>query len=268
MYNSKFAKKYWEDRLNESESLNTVLYYAEDDNINHFYDVWEKIVIGEMLGSINRIKILDVPAGIGRWTKEFIQKNAYVDCVDISEKIIQKIKEHIEPQFFNQINYYVSEIDQITKLNKKYDVILCTGLFEHIPQTAREKSIKDFSNILNNNGKLILVINNSYNKLLQQENDNPYRKGVQYENGYFCEITDVDLIINKLADSGFTISHYAINPSFSLIRQILKYNKLDNRVEKELIQQAVKIDTKYFSKLTYYQNDLADQIVILGRKII
>jgi len=265
MYSLSKAKDYWEKRIKESAKLSAVLYFSENEMINLYYDLWEKTVIRQELGEVKEKFFLDIPIGIGRWTNELLRLGAMVDGVDISMDIINKAKKSIDEKLLSHVSFYVAAASEIGTMETKYDCILCTGLFEHLPKEIYLRCIDDFYKILKKGGQLILVINNKDSVLIKEAKDNIYRVSEQYENGYYCGLTDINEVQFELKKIGFQISHYATNPAFSLARQILRDDQ-SNSNAKTILEKAVQIDTDFFSCLDTYQNNLSDQIIIYGRK--
>lgn len=90
------------------------------------------------------------------------------------------------------IKTYPCDLKNISKLGKKYDVIICSEVIEHIKED--EKILTNLRKLLNNNGKLILTV--------------PYLKSNW---GGFDEISghlrryDLNELENKLKKTGFII---------------------------------------------------------------
>ena len=265
MYNTELAKNYWEKRIVGNQALNSVLYYNESEKVNYYYDQWEKVTIGRALGKLEGKNILDLPVGIGRWTNELISRGASVDCIDISEDIINVARRNVDIQYLDHVSFYVSDVSKIGTLDTRYDYILCTGLFEHLPESGRIQCIRDFHKLLSDDGNLILVINNNNSMLIQEKKDNPYRVGYQYENGYYCELIDTMNVVNEILGAGFNVSYYSINPAFSFIRQISKEIQDTHSID-ILLKKAIQIDINLFSHVKDYKNNFSDQIIIYGRK--
>lgn len=264
-YDAKLATKYWEERIaGKGENLAGVLYYSESEFINKLYDIWEKSVI--LRGLKNRYSsILDVPVGIGRWTKELFDISSKLYCVDLSEEILEVAKKKVCCDNPHNVKFIVSNVNEIDLHAESLELILCTGLFEHLPTNEYLNAIDKFANLLKIGGELILVINNKNSKFLNITTDNLFRKDAQLENGYFNALTDVDKVIAKLNSSKFEISHYSINPNFSVIRKNIDCKKVNDDII-ALCSRAINNDIEFFSNIENPFDHTSDQIVIWCKK--
>lgn len=268
MYNADNAKKYWKERIvGGNGELNTVLSYTEKPSVNKYYDIWEKHVILNLIGELKGKKILDIPGGIGRWTKVLSEKGGNITCVDICEEIIDLIKKKLGAPACENVDFIISDANNISFKDESFDCILCTGLFEHLPQESYLDVTEKFSRMLIKNGKIFLVINNSNSVFIRQREDNPFRLSQQLENGYYCGISNYDRIVERLKENNVKVTNIAINPSYSIIRQIYKELNYEEKQLDELFESAVNKDIRYFSNLDDFDLCLSDQIVILGEKI-
>lgn len=259
-YNVECAKKYWEKRIEEKgEKLSSVLYYAENETINAMYDMWEKSLIKKYLKSSYNA-VLDVPVGIGRWTNELNKISKKIYCVDISEQILEKaannVQDHIE-----KIRYIKSDVGSINLDLDSLDLILCTGLFEHLPQNEYARAIQKFSSLLKSNGELILVINNNNSLFLREKADNRYRKNMQLRNGYFNALTDLQFVISEITKCNFKVNRFSFNPNFSVLRKCIS-NNVENTEILEICKKAIQNDVTYFSDVNKPYDIVSDQIVI------
>jgi SAM-dependent methyltransferase len=108
--------------------------------------------------SIEHKSILDIGCGIG-WTSYEIAKNfpdIKIDAIDLSANSIE-----IANRLFNLPNLKYQHIDvtsdQFSKLNNTYDLIILIDVLEHIAPNEKSKFIKKLSQILNENGMIILT---------------------------------------------------------------------------------------------------------------
>lgn len=94
--------------------------------------------------------ILDVGCATGYLSKNY-KKGNYVVGIDISEKAIGAAKQELNDAYVVDIEKYPWP-NQI--VNRKYDIILCTELIEHL--FSPEELIKYLASLLNLNGKIII----------------------------------------------------------------------------------------------------------------
>jgi len=117
-------------------------------NIYSFYS-WEDL------------KILEIGAGGGIWTKFFLKKGAKVVSVDVCEQIL-KGNRKINPQ----AKFIIADAMDI-KLNEKFDLIFVKDVIEHIRDDI--KFLKNMNHHLKRKGYIVIVTQNSFsfNYLLQ-----------------------------------------------------------------------------------------------------
>ena len=144
------------------------LYKDEDKNIllsmsnTHHFNKWLASLLRPYLGD----KILEVGAGIGTMTLEFLPAEHYT-CSDNDPFNIMTLKN----MFMNRPNVDVLQLDienkkEILKLSRHYDTILCINVLEHLQNDSQ--LLKNMNEYLITKGKLILVVPNCpyfYNSL-------------------------------------------------------------------------------------------------------
>lgn len=172
------------------------LYKDEDKNIllsmsnTHHFNKWLASLLRPYLGN----NVLEVGAGIGTMTLEFLPRDRYA-CSDIDPLHIMTLKNI----FMNRPNVDVIELNIETAketkvLAKHYDTILCLNMLEHLQDDY--KALKNMNEVLVEGGKLILVVPNCprlYNSL-----DRALGHVKRYK------VKDIE---NLLTASGFKIKH-------------------------------------------------------------
>lgn len=105
----------------------------------------------KLVPNVNGKSILDLGCGYGENDKYYKEKGAkYVLGTDISKKMIKKAK---EDNRLEGIDYKVLAMEDISKLNKKFDIIISSLAFHYVKEY--DKLIKDCSNLLNEGGYLV-----------------------------------------------------------------------------------------------------------------
>lgn len=111
-------------------------------------------------------QILDIACGDGR-NSLYLSKLGYnVDAFDFSEKGISKIRALNETHNCN-VNCWVQNVEDFIFL-KKYDLIMCHGLFQFLDQGIIPKIIEDCKRHTTDNGFNIFAVFN-HNSILSQE---------------------------------------------------------------------------------------------------
>lgn len=265
MYMQERAAAYWNCRNElDRSSLQKVLYFDECELVNKAYDSWEKEVILSRLKNRKIDNALDFPVGNGRWGKVLCFHCSNLYCVDISSSMIESAKKIIP---VNAVQYYTGSLHDFACDTLRFDMMLCTGLFEHLPKDEQIKLIKRFSQIVVDSGLLILVINNSKSRLLKTNDDNRYRKSTQLHNGYYAGISEYEEIKKALIENGFRISSVATNPFFSVVRRLNKEG-VDSAALSVLLKKAVTYDLTNYAHLDSNQTDIvAEQVIFFCSKV-
>ncbi len=144
------------------------LYKDEDKNIllsmsnTHHFNKWLASSLRPHLGN----NVLEVGAGIGAMTQEFLPRNHYT-CLEIDPLHIITLKN----MFMNKpgvdvFNLNIEDTKEIRTLNRSYDTILCLNVLEHLKNDY--EALKNMNELLAEGGRLLLVVPNCpklYNSL-------------------------------------------------------------------------------------------------------
>lgn len=102
--------------------------------------------------SLNNKSLIDVGCGGGILCENLASNNTYVKGIDMSENAIEVAKTHQALSNLN-IDYQTTSLENlIKKTNKKYDILTCLELVEHVPNP--EKLIEDCIKITKNKSDL------------------------------------------------------------------------------------------------------------------
>ena len=140
--------------IKKSKILKNVRWKLNNQNIR------DKFIITELEKLSNGLSILDAGCGSQRYKKYCDHLKYYSN--DTGNYTLDK-KKNLFSNGINKIgNYeygnidYKSNIWNIDAETAKFDAILCTEVFEHIPYP--EKALIEFNRLLKTDGKLILTI--------------------------------------------------------------------------------------------------------------
>lgn len=253
----KKSLSYWKERIvNGDNELSSVLYYSGSNILNESYDKWEKEVLEEIINTMKTkaIYALDWPCGNGRHTAFLESKTDKLVSADLDLAILDLVK---RKSIKENSNFVKGNIDTI-KFEYTYDLILCTGLFEHIPLRQVNNYIKRASENLKENGLFVIAINNSNSKILKKSEDNIYRKGIQLENGYFCNITDLEHVKRCLTENQLNINRIYSNPFMTVLRHL-------ECKERKLWKEAIFNDLKYFNRVNI--DYMSDHLILVCEKV-
>ncbi|MGH7731142.1 MAG: class I SAM-dependent methyltransferase, partial [Candidatus Eiseniibacteriota bacterium] len=110
------------------------------------------------------------------------------------------------------------EAGRVALRSGSLDAAVCVGVLEHLPAEVRARTLAELTRVVRPGGRIALVANNARSELLRRPEDNPHRKGLQYENGYFCELLGPDEVGATLDVLGWKARIAGANPFYSLLR--------------------------------------------------
>lgn len=125
---------------------------------NEFVDKIERDAIIRILKEIfddERIRVLDVGAGTGRWSREFLKLGYDVTSLDISEKMCEYLRKSL-----SGLKVVSSSIES-AELREKYDLVFSFRSFKYV--INRERALENIRNMAKEDGYVILEMANKYN---------------------------------------------------------------------------------------------------------
>ncbi len=178
---------------------------------------------------LNNKDVLDVGCGVGILSESLSFFGAKVTGLDISNKLICYAKLHSKMMGIKNINYkYITSLHNFEKIEKKrYDIIFCMELLEHI--SSPDLFIRIFYKLLKKNGILFLsTLNKTYISYLLSIIGAEYffniiPKGTHNYN-MFIKLTCLKKWLNK---NNFNI----ININGILYNPIIHYAKFSNSLD-------------------------------------
>ena len=96
-------------------------------------------------------KILDVGCGGGILAESLALKGANVKGIDLADGPLEVAKRREQKRNLG-ITYEKIETSKLIKKKEKFDVLTCLEMLEHVPDP--EKTVKECSELLNNNGDI------------------------------------------------------------------------------------------------------------------
>ena len=104
--------------------------------------------------NLEKLDVLDIGCGGGILAEAIAKQNASVTALDASKEAIEIAKLHNEQNNLT-IDYFHQTIESFTQNNnKKFDVITCMEMLEHVPNP--ESIILEASKLLKDNGSLFI----------------------------------------------------------------------------------------------------------------
>jgi SAM-dependent methyltransferase len=221
-YDRAAAARYWgEERLAKGDELAVVLSLGEPRTVNEAYDRWERTLIERALAPLSRRQVIDLGCGTGRVTGFLAARGARVVAIDNAPEMLARCRAHPSsmPSADGASPSLVqAEAGRLSLRTGTMDAAVCVGLLEHLPADIRRRALGELVRVVRPEGRLALVANNAGSELLRRPEDNPHRKGVQYDNGYFCELVGADEVISTLESLGWKARIAGANPFYALLR--------------------------------------------------
>lgn len=230
---------YWDRRLLSTDPLSAVLTFDAPFCLNEAYDKWERYsLFSSIKTSLKNKKVLDVGAGFGRISLEFAQQGALVSAVDISQNMLKMLTKNAKSMGLNSNIRVISDSTDNFNLNIKYDIILCLGLFEHLPYQSRNKTIQNCFNHLKRLGQFYTVINNSNNPFLLEK----YRKQKRIYSGYQTSLVGLNWLQRVCVENNAQYEIVASNPNYAILHYFLNRRKLDSNLLIQMSRNALRAD--------------------------
>lgn len=134
---------------------NVKLFFNKLDYLKNSSDriVVRSGVIKNFLGELKNSHILDIGCGDGSLSLQFLNDSNHLTLVDISDRMLAKVKERIPQQLTRNIRLVNDSFDAVED-SDRYDVILCVGVVAHVPNV--DMLFAKISAVLKPGGTLII----------------------------------------------------------------------------------------------------------------
>lgn len=242
MYDPSKAADYWNgERLSKARNpLAAVLSFSQPDYVNEAYDLWESTIILRTLGDMHGKHVADVACGLGRMTVRLAAAGAEVHALDIAAGMLERTRAAGEAAGLSaRIHLSLASATALPLGSASCDAAICAGLMEHLNADGRRDCLSEIARILKPGSTLVLVVNNAGSEYLRPAADNPYRTGVQYPSGYFCQLVEPQSITLELEALGFTVTRVAANLHYSHLRHAFRHHPETVTGPEAAMQEAV-----------------------------
>ena len=237
-YDRAAAARYWgEERLAKGDELAVVLSLGEPRTVNEAYDRWERTLIERTLAPLSGRRVIDLGCGTGRVTGFLAARGARMVALDNAPEMLARCRAHHASMVAvglatspgaapgggpeangTALSLVQAEAGRLSLRTGTMDAAVCVGLLEHLPAEIRRRALGELARVVRPEGRIAMVANNAGSELLRRPQDNPHRKGVQYHNGYFCELVGADEVISTLEALGWKARIVGANPFYALLR--------------------------------------------------
>jgi SAM-dependent methyltransferase len=103
-------------------------------------------------------KALDVGTGVGRDAAYLAELGYEVTAVDPSANMLRQAQMNYPNSLVQWIQDELPRLTKVKALAHKYDMILVSAVWQHIPPSQRERAIRTLSGLLAPSGKLIITL--------------------------------------------------------------------------------------------------------------
>ncbi len=108
--------------------------------------------------------VLDVGAGSGRDSAYLANKGLHVVAVEPADGMRELAQQTHKDANIHWVNDSLPELKSVFSLQIKFDLILVSAVWMHIPPSSRERAFRKLSSLLKPNGKLVISLRHSTNQ--------------------------------------------------------------------------------------------------------
>ena len=222
-YDAALAAAYWSGPRHEREDeLAAVLSLGEPPAVNEAYDAWETGLLVDALGDVRAAIGIDLGTGVGRVAIRVAPRLRRLICGDLAPGMLARLRQNAAREGVRNLDPVRIRADQLPIRTASLDLVLCLGLLEHLPRSSQSATVAETARVLRPGGRLALVLNNPSSTLLRDPADNPYRDGLQHENGYYCSVVSEPAILDE-ASAWFEDRALGANLFYSLHRHAARF---------------------------------------------
>lgn len=251
-YNPKKAGEYWSWRAQKHEFHKAVLDIGKPKYINEAYSQWELTTVFNELPDLEGMNVLDIGCGVGRVLIPLLEHGALVSGIDVSPEMLNICGKKTRQAGYNVLLKQAS-VDGMPFDDGIFDIVVCVGVFEHLPDNTRYQALREIIRVLKGcGGILILLMNNEHSIYLSEAAKNSNLQE-QRNDGYYCSVISAGSICEFLKKNMDDISVIGTNPHYSRLVNSLGgvrvpafilfyYLKLMQPILSNLINRAVRKD--------------------------
>ena len=107
--------------------------------------------------------VLDVGAGVGRDAKYFAEQGLEVIAVEPADELLKLGKEYTQEDAVQWVQDTLPELNNVYGLQMRFDLILLSAVWMHIPASSRERAFRKLANLLKPNGYLVISLRHGPN---------------------------------------------------------------------------------------------------------
>lgn len=223
--------------------------------------------LASILSTVNASSLLDVGAGDGQYLELTLSKvnpslGIELTLVEPSRDLIKQLSKRFKHHYAMILN---SSLDDFSTA-EKFDVVLASHLFYHIPKNERQKQLHRLLSFLNPDGLLILVL---------REQDDAYEFKMSFKPLLFdknFKALVLDDILTYLSEEELSVARYkvesrlefpyekSLDDTISIIEFYLNmpWDKIPDHIQKEILS---------YLKSKKYLFNLIDGIAVIQKSL-
>jgi ubiquinone/menaquinone biosynthesis C-methylase UbiE len=246
-YDAIRAGSFWSQRLQSTDPLSAVLTYNAPPELNRAYDEWERqSLFNNLPAKMKGKRVLDLGSGIGRHSIPLAKLGAEVIAVDPSDGMRRHLaKAARKSRVDDHVTTVSASADQIPFGDRLFDVAVCFGVLEHLPEQARKTCLSELIRVVNKRGKIFVVVNNYENALLKAT----YDLKSQRRDGYFVSLVGINWLQRQCRRFNATAKIISANPFYAMAHYYLHPNLKKSGMSKYefavLCRQLAQLDASH-----------------------
>jgi len=234
-YNARNADAFWSQRVDNADKLEAVLNYGVPRFVNEAYSKWELTCLLDSLPDVVDQEVMDLACGNGRVTIPIARLSAKVTAVDNSEGMIQACSENVKRAgLSDRVTFKQANAVNLPFNENHFDVALCLGLLEHLPQKERQTVLSELIRVTKTGGTILITANNNQSLFLQRRSASQPTE--QYQDGelkgFYSGLVGKDWVETFLHNNGVTTEVMGSNTfqafAIHMLRQTNSFDENDS----------------------------------------
>jgi SAM-dependent methyltransferase len=102
--------------------------------------------------------VLDLGAGVGRDARYFAEQGLEVIAVEPAQEFLKLGQEYTKDDSVQWLSDKLPELSKVCALQLKFDLVLLSAVWMHIPTSQRNRAFRKIANLLKPNGVLVISL--------------------------------------------------------------------------------------------------------------
>jgi SAM-dependent methyltransferase len=153
-------------KIRDQEAATYTDWYIE--HVGKHFDLTERETVLDWLSPKEDDIVLDAGCGVGRYVLPLSQRCQKIYAVDFSPQSIAILNHSIDRDRLTNVETLIGDITQPIQVPEQVDKVVSVGTIQHIPtDAARRATIKNLSNVLKKDGRLVFTVWNYFPRKLK-----------------------------------------------------------------------------------------------------